>query len=429
MDSTPSGTPPPGAGSVRVAPGSTTGASPPVRRTTAWAAVIAVGVIVVVVLALALAGVLPFQASSAAAAVSYTSAESSAASEAAGYDGGGWSLILAAGFNDRAALSESSGASLESFCTISGISTPTVDNLTVPASSSSAGSGTSSAWLFLYRNGADQDLFVTDLDGTAALYATVGGGCALALGLLGVIGPNLVDSTNATSSANVAGGAAFLSAHPDANSSMLLYGGLSLDNVSLPPSWSVTYSTCPIQGEVGASGIRFYATVNAETGLVLSAGTQSVSCATGGVSLAPGAPGSDQPSPHGSGGAGTELDSVLSFESPGEAVAGPTSWYNFSIQSAGAALTLGQLLVQVEDPQGEPVVLAGGSNLSVLDLIGQTVAAYNVQNLLWLSGTATVVTSQEVFSLAVTNPGGISGDSLVVSAPGAYQGTVTVPIP
>src|ERR1700747_2982587 len=48
----------------------------------------------------------------------------------------------------------------------------------------------------------------------------------------------------------------------------------------------------------------------------------------------------------------TPLGTSLALAAPAEETAGTGHWYNFSVQSAGGGLTLGNLQLQIETPSG-----------------------------------------------------------------------------
>jgi flagellin-like protein len=122
----------------------------------------------------------------------------------------------------------------------------------------------------------------------------------------------------------------------------------------------------------------------------------------------------------------TPLSTSLAMGPPAEASKGANNWYNFSIQSAGGGIVANNLNFQVQGAGGSIVTVTGGT-MSVLNLAATVVASYNMITGVWTSGGTTPLSSSQQLSLVTTV--NLSGDKLVVSGTGSYQGQITVNIP
>jgi flagellin-like protein len=124
----------------------------------------------------------------------------------------------------------------------------------------------------------------------------------------------------------------------------------------------------------------------------------------------------------------TPLGSTLAVAPPKEAAKGTNNWYNFSVQSAGGGILLNNLNFQVQTSSGGIVVPGGSWTFTVLGLSGGSVATYTPSTGTWASGGTTSVSTSQTFVLnAVSTP--LSGDVLIISGSGSYQGSISVNIP
>jgi len=252
---------------------------------------VAVAVAVVVVVLLIAFVVLPSLSSSGAPSgpLTYSGAKPIADSAMSGFEGGGWTLLLAAGLVTPTSQSFSTNASALGNLSSSGCTYQLVTSAstyTVPAFTGNRSAGETPAWEFGYRNDADTLAFVSVLNGKATVLATVTGTeCAFFAQLLIPIPGNVIDSSQAA--ADVASDVgAFLAAHPSASAEFALLGGFNFLGHVIPSEWSIVYTTCPVTPNPTGTGDRFNATVNALTGAVSGVETNT-SAACGNTTTIP----------------------------------------------------------------------------------------------------------------------------------------------
>ncbi|HKN06288.1 MAG TPA: hypothetical protein VJ021_01605 [Thermoplasmata archaeon] len=244
----------------------------------AVAVVIAVLLVVVIVLP-NLTG-----SGSAAAVLTYSGALPVANGAAAGFAGGGWTPIFAAGLVTATSESFPANATalgnLTSGCTY----TPqtSIASLTLPGYTGNRSLGASPAWEFGYRNAANTLAIVSVINGHGIVLATLSGfECSIYAQFFSAIPGNVIDSSRAAEAVQ-ADAKAFLLAHPNASAELGLIGGLSFLGKGIGPEWSITYSTCALTESPTGTGAEFNATVNALTGNVLGTNMSSdVSCGGG----------------------------------------------------------------------------------------------------------------------------------------------------
>jgi len=124
----------------------------------------------------------------------------------------------------------------------------------------------------------------------------------------------------------------------------------------------------------------------------------------------------------------TPLGSTLAVSPPKEASKATNNWYNFTVQSAGGALILNNLNFQVQTSSGGIVPATGSWTFSVLGISGAVVGTYTPSTGVWASGgTVSCVSGQSFVLNAVSSP--LSGDVLIISGSGSYQGSISVSIP
>jgi hypothetical protein len=392
-------------------------ASPPRRSPMVWAAVGVVVVVIVIVLALVLSGALSPSGGSSSSPRSFSSSRGAAQSTADGSSGGPWTLLLALGFATSSTYSGNVSNLTSVAGSVSGTQCTFSPSPGAPTSLQSGGvgnvsQGVAGTWLYLYTNSTGAVLLVGTIGGsTSAIGTLTGAGCNLASsGLLPIPSTGIVDSTTAASAAASAGGSTFLAAHPQANATFILTGGITIGGTTIGPSWLVEYLACSLSGSGPATAPLFEAVISATSGGLLEAQTTTATC------------------PSSSG--GQPLGSALSVAPPSESSKGANTWYNFSVQSAAGGLTLGDLRLQVQTPSGTPVTATGAWTFDVLGLTGTVLASYSMTANAWTMGATTAVSSQETFCLdAVGSYSTLSGDVLVISGTGSFQGTVSVAIP
>lgn len=245
---------------------------------------VALALLLVVVLLVAwTAGVGPFQsspkgsASQGTNAPTYSQAASSALALANASAHGPWSAGLAV------AVVTSASQPFQSFWAVIArdvggvecnfkISTSTAWNATLAGFGGSRVLGESTGWLIVVTNETERGLVVLVSGGQASVLGSFGGrGCADYLYQIGSIPAGYLDSPNAVQGALVAGGSAFLSAHPNANVTMWAPApdpSLNTDG----NGWLVTFSTCPLvepwngTGNFGPFGGDTFSVLVNETG-------------------------------------------------------------------------------------------------------------------------------------------------------------------
>lgn len=388
----------------------------PARRTGLWVAIAVVAVVVILLLVLILTGVLPWLKTSSNGSMAFGAQRSNADNAVSGYAGGGWQLFAAAGVSLSSPLNAtpptnlSSGLVPTTNCTVNFVSTASIS---IPKSDN-VSSGVASAWAFIYQNSAGGLLVAYDIGGSVTIVATATGtGClgTTGLGSVGDLSSNVIDSTQAASVAGQAGGYAFLKAHPEANLTMAVFGGISVFGTSTGSLWVMEYMDCPLvpstTGSGSSSGATFLAIVSATTGALVQASPSSTGCG--------GLPGS------------TPVGSAVSLGRPTEAAQGAEHWYNFSVESAAGGLVLNDLSFQVQSASGSVVSLTGAT-LSCLGITGTTLATYDF-GVGWVTGGSTTLTNTDMLSLETTSNLAGAGDDLVVEGAGSYSGAVSVPIP
>jgi len=271
--------------------------APPARRRRTRAYLGAIGVVAVGI-ALVVFVVLPGLTGSGKppAVLTYSGARPVADRAVSGFQGGGWTLLFAAGLVSPTNESLPVNAStLGSFSGCSYTLNSAVHVFTLPGFTGNRSSGQSPAWEFVYRNGTDALAIVSVVNGSATVLATVTGEtCSFYAGLvLGVPG-SVIDSSRAAAAVE-SRAATFLASYPTASAAYVLFGGLPpILGGTGTPEWTVVYSTCSVTSSANGTGSVFNATVNALTGAVLTTHTNaSASC--GGTFAAagqdPGTPG------------------------------------------------------------------------------------------------------------------------------------------
>ncbi len=239
-------------------------------------------VVVLCLVGLALLGDLPGvgPSSGPAGPVPYSQARTRAV-DAAAQMGGSWSVLYAGALNGQAATSTTSFGSAVGLagCTVTGIGAYATSNLTFPAQGRDVGSGSSPAWLFLLRNSTNDGLLVAVLSGVASPVASISGpSCTGGLRLLAVVPDSAIDSTAALATAGSAGGTSFLAAHPTANVTVGLTGGLRLFGFGTGSQWSVLYSACGATAVPGSSAPAFNVTINATLGTLVGTSPANAIC-------------------------------------------------------------------------------------------------------------------------------------------------------
>lgn len=218
---------------------------------------------------------------SAAAVLTYSGARPVANQAVSGFDGGGWTLLVAAGIvtatSEPIPVNETALGN-STTCTYTPVAS--LSDLTIPGFTGNRSAGVSPAWEFIYRNSSEALAVVSVLNGHGFVLATLtGADCAIFAELFTPIPGDVIDSSQAAADVEPLA-AAFLSANPNASAEFGLIGGtVALFGHGLGPEWSIMYSTCALSPSATGTGSEFNATVNALTGKVLGANTTTgVSC-------------------------------------------------------------------------------------------------------------------------------------------------------
>lgn len=276
--------------------------STPRSRTTLYLVVAAMVMVVVLLVAfVALPALTPTSGPGGGPAIlTYRGAAPIANGTAAGYSGGGWTLLFGAGLvsatNETFPVNATSLGNLSSYCTFTAVTN--LSRLVLPGYTGNRSSGASPAWVFGYRNESDTIAVVAVIDGHGTVVATLSGTfCAFGAALAKPVPGNVIDSSAAVAAVQPEAHA-FLVAHPNASAEFALVGGGSFGSVHLGTDWSIAYSTCTFSPTGPGTGDEFNATVNALTGHVISTNTTSgISCDGGLTTSASPGPGASAPAP------------------------------------------------------------------------------------------------------------------------------------
>lgn len=346
-------------------------------------------------------------AASSSGPMTFKQARPIAKSTIAGYQGGGWALLFAAGYavNESYTLpvNESASALSSSSCTFT--TAPGIPaSLTLPAITGNLSSGVASAWMFAYRNGSGNLSLVEVASGHGTILGTLSGSCTTFLGLLSTVPQNVIDSSQAAAAVSALPGAiAFRSTYPNASTFFGILGGVSFLGQSLGSQWTVEYTTCSPAAPSGATGATFNATVNALTGTVISSQTTlGASC-------------SGNPS-----GTTTPLGQVFSVGLTGLYSNGITYLYNLTVNTAAGGVTWADTTPAVETAGGTPIFTPW--SLTVTDAIGTPIAYYNSTTSAWAGASGQAIVTGE--GITLSSPVSLSGDQMVFQGNGAFTGTV-----
>ena len=369
---------------------------------------VVVGVVIVVLLLVFLLPPLlsPSSSPGSGGALTYSQARPVADRAMSGYAGGGWSAIFAAGLQSPVPVSTSlnltgiGGAN----CTFTPASSgPTA--LTLPAFTGNHTQGAAPTWEFGYENTArNVTTLVTVENGGATILGSFSSGfCATFFALITPVPSSVIDSSQAAA-AVATQAQPFLSQYPNASGLLGLTGGISFGILSLPPEWTVQYSTCPLNtSSVGLSGTTFNATVNALTGKVLYSQTASAACGSTTTGSTP-------------------LGSALTF-GPESTAQNATAWtYNYTVTSASAGLTFSDLAVSVLSSGG--VLATAGWNLTVLNVIGTAVVSYSPTVGAWSGTPSASIQAVDVFSLVSST--NYAGYVLTLTGTSTYSGAISL---
>jgi len=124
----------------------------------------------------------------------------------------------------------------------------------------------------------------------------------------------------------------------------------------------------------------------------------------------------------------TPIGTALAIGAPIEQSAPGNHWYNFTVQSAGSGILLGNTQIQVGTPGGS---IAGATwALVVLDPSGFTSGTYSFANATWSTGANSPIVSGEIITLDSGSDSLMGqGIEMTVLGTGTFDGSISVAIP
>lgn len=338
--------------------------------------------------------------------LSYSTAKPLGDQAASAFDGGGWTLIAAAGFDSATAetfpLNLSSLASTN--CTFQAGALGT-GSFTIPQFTGNQTAGVAPLWGLAYRNAFGTIAIVIVVNGKASIAGAFSGGeCASLSGLFTPVPSDVIDSPQA--GAAVASLAApFLAEYPNASAAYGLLGGFSSLGLGKGAQWEVAFSTCPINSTGRGNGAEFNATVNATSGRVVYSQTiPALSCASG-------ASGSYL------------LGSSMNLELFSENTTSMYTNYFVSIISATNGITWANLSAVLENDTGATVPIRDFT-LTAQTSAGATIAAYDPSTSSWAAGGTRPIVSGD--AIRIQSLVTLSGGSLVLTGVGSFYGSIDV---
>jgi hypothetical protein len=409
-----------------------------------WVIVVVVVVLALVVLAIAFDGLIPGvhvpggkggAGAGPSGAVPFSVARVDAVQAASSAHGGPWSVALAAAIDSvtpfKVPALASSNLSGSGCAYTPG---PAAGTISVGASTGGIGSGASPFWLFELSNSSAAVLLVLVQNGSAAIYGSLSGSsCESGLASSSTLPSTVIDSSTAIQDANSAGGAAFLSAHPDANASLGIVSESASSFLTLPATWAIIYSDCSVTASASTRGQEFVALIGAVNGTLETADTTTTTC----TSLLTALPkiGVAEPTP---------LSDALSIGASSAARctgSEPTEScrYNFSVESAASGVVpigLSLHLLNATGVSSDALV----SNVTLLDPVGCVVGTYTISttgSATWLASPTLCRSDASIYGplapgdtleLSTDRSIGGQGYRLVVQDVGVYTGQVEAPV-
>lgn len=374
-------------------------------------------VVAAVVLGLLLAGVIPGlrapEASTSPGAFATARAQAQGAADA--YDGGNWSVIAASGIIAGSSIEYPlNGTPIATWLNGSGCTYSALAAGTEPvAGDSNVSQGDPGAWLFVFRNGTNALLLVSETPESVTLVGTVQGACTSFLGFVNPIPTTVIESSAAASAADDGGGYAFLRAHPSANGSLTVLGGVTVYGASSPPFWTIGYSDCPMTAGPATNASAFTANVSAVSGALLTERTYTAHC----------------PAVAGGTGGGHTLAANLALGPVSGSHPASGFRYQTAILSAYSGIVAADLTISVQSSTGQILNLAGGSYLNLTSSSGTPLASCPSPFGAWSTGGGTALSSTELFVLVT--PTNLSGQGFVIDFAGTqgYEGSIVAGIP
>jgi len=124
----------------------------------------------------------------------------------------------------------------------------------------------------------------------------------------------------------------------------------------------------------------------------------------------------------------TPLPTVLALGAPTERYLSGEYWYNFSVVAAGDNLTWGFLAPEVQSVTGQALTPGPPWAITILDIAGVPVGSYSFNVGAWATGPGVEVTAGQVLALGSSSTS-LSGDLLVVSGTGPFEGSISASMP
>jgi hypothetical protein len=376
--------------------------------------VIVIVVAIVVIVAVVLVGLFaahvgPFSTSGSggsggSAGESYSQAASAAQATTSSVSGGPWTVAGGVGVDVSTAVtvnqtelnSTASGTGCQSHL-LSGASAIT----TIPASSASASSGLSNAWIVLFSNGTLGVLEVAVFGGSATPLLTEGnyGGCSAGIGSLS-LPTGYLDSPAAATVAYNDGGSAYAAAHSAYSLEEILVPTVGVDlggnTTVISSSWEITYTDCDLITEDGSTlggqlPAQFTASINATTGLLSSALNATTACP---IAHYGGSGGNHNPKP--------TLSNVTDLIAFSQEHYMGTYWNNGTFITSLTNLTSGDLTVAIENNTTSAPISTSGFTLQITYGAGGPVnASYDFTTNTWNDTSVPVgsFSSSDIWSL------------------------------
>ena len=212
-----------------------------------------IAVVVAVVLAGVLGALVVLGSSSPAPPPTFSQAWGEANGSVANVSGGGWTLLVALGLDQRTGATVSVAAATNttaSACTPVAIgSAPLPTNLTIPGYGGSFGAGRAPLWLFVYRQSSSGPYLLADVTGggAAAVAELTGSACASNLSAISPIPAKFVDSPAVAASAwsGSVDASGFVAGDPAIDTLVMVAAGASTHGgFPLPAGWLLEYAPC-----------------------------------------------------------------------------------------------------------------------------------------------------------------------------------------
>ncbi len=410
---------------------------PPTRpsRTGTWVLIAAIVVAAIVVLGTLYAVGVFTPASHATGPMTFHTAAGEVNAYLAGYHGGGWKLVGAAGVAPPSARSflfneTPLPAPVSSCLTAWLVANHTSVALTPYTGSPSTGQAT--IWTFLAANSTTLLVVVNNAGSVQPFFSAT---CAASLALLPGLPANVIDSSTAAQAAWNAGESGFVAQHPGGESAYAVLPALSLLGSSAGGSyWQLVYAACDPATTAAATIVPvFNATVNSVSGVVVAHNSSTMPCGTLTnltlplrLGLSPPFPPLPVPPPPVPVGVGVAFHPAVEARSAG------TYYYNFSVQSSAAGLTWSDLHLVVRTASGGTAPLPSGStSWTVVGASGRPLAGTNDSASLtgWVFGGSTGVSTTQFLSLSTSVDLYGAGDQLLAQGTGTYAGNVSTSIP